>query len=571
MAEVRRPRSQSTAPLAPRAPEAQLGAGPAPAPPMRQRRATSPGPGAVAAPVQKNAALGPGSRLQIAGQIFVLTEPLGEGSFGVVWAALDERGGRVAVKEIPCRSDSELRRVLVEGQLLQIVERELCKWKSGGETLRVPRLVASDVEQGTGGSRSRVRLVMSQVAGIPLEQFLETSRRAERERAGLPNRVLRQQIAEACRYTGELLVQLAPILEGFSNKVYHRDVTPRNILIQEHRGKEGPQFGLVDFGLAVNASKWRAQGEGSGDLGGDGRYWPASAWFVFSYGTQALQKHPAMFHEYRTCLDVHSLGLTAFRCLMEMMPTMEKDTDIPGAEHAVPKLRALRVAWTKLWSDSRRFWQPVFDAFRGNGDFESLRSAYINAGVHRVVSADMRAVRVALQEARHACRNMAPETGLAGMPALFDALLLMLQASREGEPKAPSAVLATPDRLSATTPAESRRAAEAYRTPPQPRFSRAGAEVQDATGRSMRWTSVSTTTPDGSPCSAAAKGADEDGGSTTTASEGETPRTAPARPPCKSWGGLTTADRLRGWGDELLGCQQHPRTAARFSSHGQMI
>jgi len=339
------------------------------------------------------------------------------------------------------------------------------------------------------------------------------------------------------------LLRLAGTPASCWSRVYHRDVTPRNILIQEQSGKLGPQFGLVDFGLAVNASKWRSQAEGSGDLGGDGRYWPSSAWFVFGYGTHALQKHPAMFHEYRTCLDVHSLGLTALRTLMEMMPPLESDWDIPGAECAVPKLKALSATWARCWSNSRRFWQPVFDAFRGAGDFETLRAAYINSGVHRIVAQDLNNVRDALQDARRACRCMPAASGLAGMPALFDALLLMLQAAREGEPKA--------SQSRAPTAQPQRSENSAFRTPPP---AARPTEIQDPKFRLQRWPSVSTATPDCSPSSASLGNECDEDGSTTTASERSSPRTGSkdfsSRDPLSRM--PQTPSRLsQAWGTEL--------------------
>jgi len=91
----------------------------------------------------------------------------------------------------------------------------------------------------------------------------------------------------------------------------------------------------------------------------------------------------------------------------------------------------LWVAWQRYWSDARRFWQPVYDAFSEGGDFETLKAAYARAGVHRVISADLCALRAALCQARAACESAPPSSGLVGMPAFFDALLLMVRPGRE--------------------------------------------------------------------------------------------------------------------------------------------
>jgi len=382
----------------------------------------------------------PDTDLWIGGRLFRIGGPLGEGSFGAVWAAEADDGSQAAVKEIVCKSDLELERAATEGQLLRFLDSSAMGACSPGVRHTalscLPSLVSSEAIE-TGTRTWRVRLAMSRVPGAPLEQFLAA---APRTWAG---REPRCQLAEACRYAGELLVQLAPALEHISSKVYHRDVSPRNILIKEltRPGPRGPQsqpsFGLVDFGLAVDGGRWRSD-ESSSDLAGDGRYWPASAWFVFGHGTRELSKHPDLRHEYRTCLDVHALGITALRCLMELtpgLPDMVLGASSAGWDAglgvAMPKLQVLWVAWQRYWSDARSFWQPVYDAFNQGGDFETLKAAYARAGVHQVISADLCALRAALFQARAACESAPPSSGLAGMPAFFDALLLMVRPGRE--------------------------------------------------------------------------------------------------------------------------------------------
>jgi serine/threonine protein kinase len=425
---------------------------------------------------QQDQPLGPGVGVAIAGRRFHITRPLGEGSFGVVWAARDEQGTTVAIKEIPC-CKSKLAQVDAEGHLLQRVEQELASAGLSEVTDHIPVLVASEAEQ-TSPKTWRLRLAMSLVKGVPLEGFLGM----QQGKVQVPGMLhvagnLSQRFARACRYTGALLMQLAPILETFSARVYHRDITPRNILIQEQDdGRGEPSFGLVDFGLAVDASKWRAEEPGAGDLAGDGRYWPASAWFVFCYGRRALEHESWMRSEYRACLDVHSLGITALRCLMELLPHPSELVD--EVPELVQTLQGLRAAWKRYWCDAVGLWQPVFEAFRGHGNFEELRASYIKAGAYRVISDDLCVLRAALRDARQACRGFPPETGLAGMPALFDALLLMVQAGR-------------PDSQTPRERAESRSGNHEPRTP-------SGCGTPRC-----RLPSVSTASPGSSPSSAA--------------------------------------------------------------------
>lgn len=89
-------------------------------------------------------------------------------------------------------------------------------------------------------------------------------------------------------------------------------------------------------------------------------------------------------------------------------------------------MQELRAAWAAYWADAQRFWQPLFDAFRAGGGFEALREVYVCAGVHRIVATRVRALRLSLRRGRVACEC------LLGVPALFDALLVMLQAVRDG-------------------------------------------------------------------------------------------------------------------------------------------
>merc|ERR1712190_231492 len=91
-------------------------------------------------------------------------------------------------------------------------------------------------------------------------------------------------------------------------------------------------------------------------------------------------------------------------------------------------MQRLRAAWRQYWHDAQHLWQPIFDAFRGSGDFDVLRARFTRAKVHCVVSDDLCALREALREVQHACSGLPMETGLAGMPALCEALLLMVQA-----------------------------------------------------------------------------------------------------------------------------------------------
>jgi len=389
-----------------------------------------------------------GAAVTISGERFTVAKRLGQGSFGLVWRATSDRGTTVAIKEILCKSRAELAMVVQEGRMLNRVAQELTAIGEAAFLERLPVLMASEANTVASSSSWQVRLVMSEVPGVALEDVLEDYAQTTKRAASLSAHECRLQIAEACRCSGELLVQLAPVCEAFSLKVYHRDLTPRNIQV-EGIGTDCPKFGLVDFGLAVDAEKWRRR-EGSSDLGGDGRYWPSSAWLVFSRGVEALADHPALQKEYHTCGDVHALGLSAMRCFVQMLPNLDIATDLSHDDwlrKAAPRLREVTTAWNRVWANACHFWRPVFKAFRDGGAFEDLRAAYAEATVHRIVRSDIRALRRALEECRNVCRHMHSSSGLAGIPGLVDAILLLLQHANEAAPSAftPQRRAAAPD------------------------------------------------------------------------------------------------------------------------------
>jgi len=227
----------------------------------------------------------------------------------------------------------------------------------------------------------------------------------------------------AARCVKDMITQLSPALEHLSTKAYHRDITPRNVLVEVRSGRH--EFGLVDFGLAVDSSKWREEML-THDIGGDGHYWPTSSWFVLAHGAHHLESFPALQFEYETCLDLHALGISALRALMELWDS--KQLAAQGDEVAwnqVAKMLRLRLAWTRYWDDVARFWQPIFDSFAcGGADaLERLKTQYGYAGVHRVISADLCVVRAALLGVRDAA--IIPDLRL-----VCEALLVMIRPGK---------------------------------------------------------------------------------------------------------------------------------------------
>lgn len=386
------------------------------------------------------AQLGPGVEVRIEGVDFRITGLLGEGSFGAVWGARASSGpdcyGEVAIKEILCRSETELLRAVMERKLLKFVKGPTAGSDDSpaiAAARRFPSLVASEVE-ALGADFWQVRLAMTRLAGKPLESLLDGCQdELQACAAGEPPAPLAQtascRLADASRCVRSMLQQLAPALEHLSSRAHHRDITPRNVLVDVIDGSHS--WGLVDFGLAVDSAKWRREML-THDIGGDGHYWPTSSWFVLAYGAHHLESYPALLQEYEQCLDLHALGITALRTFMEFWaPKYQKEDveSVAGEDWAqCAKLIRLQIAWSRFWHDIAHFWQPIFDAFACGGAeaLERLKSNYAHAGVHHMVSADLCAVRAALRELREVAV-------LPDLRVVCDALLVMVRPGKARE------------------------------------------------------------------------------------------------------------------------------------------
>lgn len=257
-----------------------------------------------------------------------------------------------------------------------------------------------------------------------MAEQLQLNQTADGQPAPPPQYPASVGLLEASRCVKSMITQLGPALEHLSSKAYHRDITPRNVLV-EVRGNQH-EFGLVDFGLAVDSSKWGEQML-THDIGGDGHYWPTSSWFVLAHGAHHLESFPALKHEYETCLDLHALGISAMRALMELWDTKQfQSASGEVAWGQLAKMMRLRIAWTRYWDNVARFWQPIFDSFAcGGADaLERLKTQYGLAGVHRVVSSDLCGVRAALLGVRDAA--VIPE-----LRQVCDALLVMIRPGKQ--------------------------------------------------------------------------------------------------------------------------------------------
>jgi len=399
---------------------------------------------------------------------------LGKGSFGSVWNARlvddpEKSAKTVAIKECLCHSHRDLafasREVKVLADLADRVADDCSSTRSEASSprsgcspssvrrldatgqlaplLRVPSLLASEIVQ-EGSSLWRVRFVMTKLDGVPLDEFLANLREVFRKDPPSMPEGEAQALIQACRLVRELILQVSETFDLIAGSFIHRDVNSRNILIHQGDGHD-PRFGLVDFGMAVEARQWAGLAGSKGswqdiDIAGDCRFWPPSSWLFFQMGWRGLTHVPALCAEYQTRLDVHGLGITALQTLMESLPSSPASlshrdafgalgASATGGAKGTPgtkEARALKETWDQYWSDAMRIWERVLHCVKKGSDPDGLRRECITCGVHAVFAKNLRAMGVALHNCEAACRRASPSSGLAAGAGLFSALQLMI-------------------------------------------------------------------------------------------------------------------------------------------------
>uniref|UniRef100_A0A674GG09 Serine/threonine-protein kinase ULK3 n=1 Tax=Taeniopygia guttata TaxID=59729 RepID=A0A674GG09_TAEGU len=154
---------------------------------------------------------------------FILTEPLGSGTYATVYKAYRKRDTREVVA-IKCVNKRSLNRASVENLLTEI---EILK------TIRHPNIVELKDFQWDS---EHIYLIMEFCAGGDLSRFI-------RMRRMLPEKVARvflQQLACALKFLHD-------------RNISHLDLKPQNILLS---APENPQLKLADFGFAQYMSPW---------------------------------------------------------------------------------------------------------------------------------------------------------------------------------------------------------------------------------------------------------------------------------------------------------------------------
>eukprot|EP00437_Effrenium_voratum_P051363 CAMPEP_0181534054 /NCGR_PEP_ID=MMETSP1110-20121109/73495_1 /TAXON_ID=174948 /ORGANISM="Symbiodinium sp., Strain CCMP421" /LENGTH=859 /DNA_ID=CAMNT_0023665297 /DNA_START=63 /DNA_END=2642 /DNA_ORIENTATION=- len=397
-----------------------------------------------------------GVTVKIGDTRFRISGALGTGSYGVVWCAQRpdfESKAEYAVKEIICRTQNEMKNALFEGELLARLGEAFSEASLPALASRIPKIAAQEAEglgsqawrgsEGLGSQAWRVRLAMSRIPGEPLALVLHHCKRQKLR--NMPAKDVLRLLAEPCRITSELLTQLGPALQELSRVAFHRDVNPRNIVVKDVDVKGRTSFGLVDFGMAVEARRWLGTSEKDGawtcvEVGGDCRYWPLSSWLMFMRGPKELGPGSPLRAEYQSGLDLHALGISALQVLMEMSPLLpDEPTGPPEQCRILMAFRSLQDCWLRYWHDVSKFWQSLMTCFSQGGNWIALKALCIESGLDRLLSARLEELRMALTDIGSV---VGPKMDGDELDVLVRTLLTLLSnASSQPKPQQPKPTL----------------------------------------------------------------------------------------------------------------------------------
>jgi serine/threonine protein kinase len=345
----------------------------------------------------------PGSvrKLTIQHSSFTLQKELGKGSFGVVYAGTDDNSDEpVAIKDIKCRSEKELDQAKFEFDVMKKLQDKLAttspRRAQSVNKLHCPKFFATQSIM-LGPSQWKVLGAMERVTGEPLDGW-------EAKKKGT------LAFDDSCTLAGIMLEQLVPTFDRVSEIAFHRDVNAHNILINvDNDDISTANFTLIDFGLAVDAREWINGKWKTHDIGGDCRYWPASAWMQFIYGYKYLEKMKSHSHHYIKMLDIYSLALNAIQLIVDTMDP-----------NSAPAAAALGPAWARYWDHSTHFWKQVYAVFSKGGDWNRLKNDFMKIRAQETTEANVKKLRDLLNQ-------FAKEPSLVQHRSLFTALAAMLE------------------------------------------------------------------------------------------------------------------------------------------------
>lgn len=311
-----------------------------------------------------------GAEVRMGNHRFICLGALGRGSYGEVWRAKvisgEDHLKEAALKEVLCRSQSELQQAIFEVQVLLALERAAAPH---GVELRVPRCISYKVAASPRGWR--VRTAMTVAPGESLDFFIR--------RPAPPNGGSAPAVRKALVLAARLLRDIGPSLQLLGPIAWHRDVNSHNILIDgapEHADEtylaQNASFWLIDFGLAVDSQSWVSEtGKWRTEyIGGDSRYWPPSSWIMHLVGPEGFERRPDLCEQYQRRLDIHGLGITALELLCSVAMSSGEAEEL---QLWTPIFRAWKAYREAVW----HWWSVVYAVFSTGGDLGPVQSQLV--------------------------------------------------------------------------------------------------------------------------------------------------------------------------------------------------
>jgi len=337
-----------------------------------------------------------GAEVEFGNFRFRCADVLGRGSYGEVWRAqvLSAKGrsepSEVALKEVLCRSQSELRQAIFEVQVLMALEQEASPHRL---KLRVPRCIAYKVNVCSGGWK--VRTAMTLVPGQSLDYFLRQK--------PPPGYTVSTGLRRALSLVSCLLRDIGPALQMLGPIAWHRDVNSHNILIDAAGDADdsniaaNASFWLIDFGLAVDSQSWVSeQGRWRTEyIGGDSRYWPPSSWIMHLVGPEGFDHRPDLCDQYQRRLDIHGLGVTALEllCTVAMACPLADEAE----EQALQPWAPIFHAWTCYREAVWQWWATVYAVFSVGGDLAPVQAQLVEERIVEQLLLLLTRIRIALR------------------------------------------------------------------------------------------------------------------------------------------------------------------------------
>lgn len=295
----------------------------------------------------------------------------------------------MALKEVLCRSQSELRQAIFEVQVLMALEQAASPHRL---KLRVPRCIAYKVNVCSGGWK--VRTAMTLVPGQSLDYFLRQK--------PPPGCTVSTGLRRALSLVSCLLRDIGPALQLLGPIAWHRDVNSHNILIDASDADDSniaanASFWLIDFGLAVDSQSWVSeQGRWRTEyIGGDSRYWPPSSWIMHLVGPEGFDHRPDLCDQYQRRLDIHGLGVTALEllCTVAMACPLADEAE----EQALQPWAPIFHAWTCYREAVWQWWATVYAVFSVGGDLAPVQAQLVEERIVEQLLLLLTRIRIALR------------------------------------------------------------------------------------------------------------------------------------------------------------------------------